>query len=105
MSVYGGWRTATIADEATESGEVDLGHLYDFIDIIIPTIDSAAIRIKVAEVGGGTYQYLGDGIATAATTGGYSDTFKLGGWEHIKIVSSATQSTAAVDFKVRGWRY
>ena len=30
MSVYGGWKTATIADEATESGETDLGHDYDF---------------------------------------------------------------------------
>ena len=105
MSVYGGWKTATIADEGTASGETDLGHDYDFLDIIIPTIDSATLKIQVAQVAGGTYQDLGDGITTATTTGGYSDTFKLGGWQHIKVVSSATQSTAAVTFSVRGWRY
>jgi len=105
VSVYGGWKTATIADEGTDSGETDLGHDYDFLDIIIPTIDSASLTLKVANVAGGTYQTLGDGIKTAATTGGYSDTFKLGGWQHIKVISSPKQSTSAVSFKVRGWRF
>lgn len=104
MSVYGGWRTATIAINETDSGEVDLGFMFDFLDIILPTLTSGTIKLKVAQVGGGTYQDLGDGITTAATTGGYSDTFKLGGWQNIKVVSSGTQA-AAVSFEVRGWRY
>ncbi len=103
MSIYRGWKTATIADEATDSGEVDLEYICDFLDIIIPAIDSATIKIKVSDVAGGTYQDLGDGITTATTTGGYTDTFKLGGWEHIKVVSTPKQSTSAVSFKVRGW--
>ena len=105
MSYYGGWTTATIDDEGTASGEVDLGHSFDFLDIVIPTVDSTTLKIQVADVIGGTYQDLGDGITTATTTGGYSDTWKLGGWQNIKIVSSATQSTAAVVFKIRGWRF
>ncbi len=104
MSVYGGWRTATIASSDTASGEVDLGHDYDFLDIILPTLTSGTIKLQVAQVAGGTYQDLGDSIVTAVTTGGYSDTFNLGGWQHIKVVSSGTQG-AERSILVRGWRY
>ncbi len=104
MSVYGGWRTATIDSAGVTSDEVDLGHAYDFLDIILPTLTAGTIKIKVAQVAGGTYQDLGDGIATPSTTGGYSDTFKLGGWQNIKVVSSGTQGGERL-ILVRGWRY
>lgn len=104
MSVYGGWRTAVIDNGNTASAEVDLGHIYDFLDVILPTLTAGTIKVQVAEVMGGTYQDLGDGIKTASTTGGYSDTFKLGGWQNIKIVSSGTQGSER-SIKVRGWRY
>jgi len=62
MSVRGGWRTATIDNGSTASDEVDLGHIYDFIDVILPTLTAGTIKIQVAEVMGGTFQDRGDGI-------------------------------------------
>lgn len=104
MSVYGGWTVAVIASSGTASGEVDLGHSFDFLDIILPTLTSGTIKLQVSKVAGGTYQNLGDSITTAITTGGYSTTFKLGGWQHIKVVSSATQGGER-SIEVRGWRF
>jgi hypothetical protein len=105
MSVYGGWKTATIALNGTTSGEVDLGApSWDYLQVIIPTIDSGTIKVQVSDVAGGTYQDLGDDVTTNTTTGGYSTVFRLGGWQHVKIVTSSTQ-TAAREFKIRGMRF
>ena len=104
MSAYGGWRTATIANGAATSDEVDLGRDFEFLDIILPTLTSCTIKIQVAKVGSGTYQDLGSSITTGTTTGAYSTTFKLGGWQNIKVVSSVNQG-AAKSIEVRGWRF
>ena len=105
MSLYGGWKEAVIASSGTASAAVDLGQDYDFLDIVLPTVDSGTISLQVSDVAGGTYQALGDSITTAATTGGYSTTFKLGGWQHIKVVSATSQTSGEVSIKVRGWRF
>jgi hypothetical protein len=105
MSLYGQWLNVTIADEGTLSGECDLGDNYEFLNIYAPTIDSANISLYVSDKAGGTYYPLG--LSTnvfAAATGGLYTTFELGGYQFIKILSSATQSTAAVTFRVRGYR-
>jgi hypothetical protein len=105
MSLYGQWLDVTIADEGTLSAECDLGDNYEFLNIYIPTIDSANISLYVSDKLGGTYYPLG--LSTnviAAGTGGFYDTFELGGYQFIKILSSASQSTAAVVFKCRGYR-
>jgi hypothetical protein len=105
MSLYGQWKDVTIADEGTLSAECDLGDNYEFLNIYIPTIDSANISLYVSDKLGGTYYPLG--LSTnvfAAGTGGLMTTFELGGYQFIKILSSATQSTAAVTFSVRGYR-
>ena len=106
MSVYGGWKKATIASGAGTTGAVDLGGpSWDFIQVIIPTVDSGTLKIQVCDTDDGTYQDLGNGVTTATTTGGYSTVFKLGGWQHIKIASSDTSQAAAREFKVRGMRF
>ena len=105
MSYYGDWLAATIADEATSSAEVNLGGNFDYLQIQIPTIDAATIKIQVSESSGGTFYDLGDGITTAAGAHTYADVFKLGGYQFIKVVSSATQSTSEVLIRVRGWRF
>jgi hypothetical protein len=106
MSVYGGWKTATIDVSVDDdlSNAVDLGASYDFLDIILPTLDSTTVSLQVCKTDDGTYQSLGDSITTATTTGGYSTTFKLGGWQHIKVKTSASQ-TADRSIEVRGWRF
>lgn len=104
MSKFLGWKTATIALNGTASDEVDLGLDADLLQVKLPTLTSGTIKVQVAEEAGGTYQDLGPSITTATTTGAYNTVFKLGGWQHIKIVSSAAQG-AARSIKVRGERF
>ena len=105
MSLYGDWKAATIETDGTSSAEVDLGRDYDFLEIQIPTLVSGTVKIQVAEKTSGTFYDLGDGIVTAASTGGYADVFKLGGYQFIKVVSSSTQTTSDRLIRVRGMRY
>ena len=103
MSIYGDWLAATLTGSTT-SAEVNLGMSYDFLEIQIPTLDAAAtIKIQVAESAGGTFLDLGDGITTAGGTHNYHDVFKLGGWQFIKVVASASQTSVLI--RVRGGRY
>ena len=106
MSVYGQWKNATItiATNNTTSAAVDLGRDYDYLQVYIPTIDSANISFTVAELTGGTYYTLGSGNAVVtAGTGGFITTVNLGGYQFIKVVTSAVQ-TANRTFRVRGSR-
>lgn len=104
MSIYGNWRTATIALGATDSGVVDLGNNYEYIQVVLPTLDSGVISIKVAEKSTDTFVVMGNSSAeTATTTGGHADVYLIGGWQFIKICSDATQ-TASREIKVRGSR-
>ena len=104
MSIYGPWVTGTIAINGTSTGEIDLTRDFEQIDIILPTLESGAVHIEVAPTLGGTYQDLGVSYTTVATTGGYSDTWDIGGWQYIKLVSAAAQITTARTFYVRGRR-
>ena len=104
MSIYGDWKVATISAGETSSAEVDLGRDYDFLEIQIPTLISGTVKIQVAELTGGTFYDLGDGITTASGTHNYHDVFKLGGYQFIKVVSSSTQTTERL-IRVRGMRY
>jgi len=104
MFDYGEWLAATIAKSASSSAEVNLGKEFDFLEIQIPTIDSATIKIQVAETSGGTFYDLGAGVTTPSGTHNYADVFNLGGYQFIKVVASAAQTTAAVAIRVRGMR-
>lgn len=106
MRSYGEWKTGTIANGAATTGEIDLGQDYEFLDIILPALTACTLKVTVAKVTGGTFQDLGSGVVvppSGTTTGGYSDVWRLGGWQFIKIVTSANQS-AARSIVVRGGR-
>lgn len=106
MSIYGSdWIEGTIAINGTSTGEIDLMKPYDFIDIRIPTLVSGTLKLTTSNATGGTFQDLGASVTTAATTGAYNDVWKVGGYQFIKIVSSATQTTTARTFYVRGTRF
>jgi len=105
MSIYGAWLAATIAIDGTSSAEVDLGRDYDYLEIQIPTLISGTVKLQVAEKSGGTFRDLGDGVTTATGTHNYHDVFKLGGYQFIKVVSSAQQTTTERLIRVRGMRY
>lgn len=104
MSLPGSWKAATIASAGTSSAEVNLGRDYDLLDIQIPTITSATLKVTVAEKTGGTFRDLGSSVTTDTTTGNYSDVWKLGGYQFIKIVSSASQGAERL-IRVRGMAY
>ncbi len=105
MSLYGSWVSGTIAINGTSTDEINLGRDYDFIEVRIPTLVSGTLKVQTSNTTGGTFQDLGASITTAATTGAYNDVWKLGGYQFIKIVSSATQTTTARVFYVRGMRF
>lgn len=111
--IHGQWLDAIIADEGTVSAEVDLGRQYETMLVIIPTIDTAQVTFQVAEKTGGTFQALhitdtvaGDNneVKSASGTGAFTWVVPIGGFQFIKVKSSATQSTAAVTFRVCGIR-
>jgi len=105
MSVYGEWQDATIAKDGTKSSAVDLGRSYEWLQIVIPTIDSANVSFEVSETLAGTYQNLGSGSQViTAGTGAFTTVATIGGFQYIKVEVSAAQTTAARTFRVRGSR-
>ena len=106
------WHTATIADEGTTSGEIDLGKPFRSLLIVAPTIDSSTITLKTAMVAGGTYQALSvistndqddDAITASASTGAINITVPCFGWQHLEIVCGSSQTTAATTWYVAGF--
>jgi len=102
--ITGEWKTLTILATAKKSAEVDLGRDYEYLNVVIPALVSGTLNLEVAQKTGGTFQDLGVTATTGETTGGYSDTWVLGGWQYIKIESSATQTATDRVFYVRGYR-
>lgn len=93
--------TITITTSDTVSAEVDLGNDCDLLQVIMPALTSCKVSVQVAEKTGGTFQSLGNSQATETTAGSYSTMFKLGGYQYIKLVTSAGQSGNRT-FRVRG---
>lgn len=99
------WKLTRMAKAGTTSEVVDLGNNYAYLQVVIPTIDSAQLELQVSDSETGTFQDLGQDATTTAGTGAFNDTWVLGGWRYIKIKASAAQSTTARYFKVRGVTY
>lgn len=93
---------AVIANSGTSTSEINLGRAFEFLQIVIPSVTSGTLKLQVAEASGGTFQDWGDSITTETTTGAYSDTWNLGSYQFIKIVSSVSQG-AERTFRVRGF--
>ena len=85
----------------TTSSIVDLGGRYRYLLVTIPTIDPATLKLQVCLTHGGTYKDLST-ATTASGTGNFNTTFNIYGWRYVKIVASAAQSTAALEFDVQG---
>lgn len=103
MSTFGQWLTVTIAQNGTDSAEVNLGMDYEHIQIIIPAITEGTINLQVAESAEGSFVTLGISDMIASGSGDYADTFTLGGYQFIKIIAGAQQNNERT-FRVRGYR-
>ncbi len=106
MSIFGDeWLTTTIALNGQTSTEINLGRDYEYMNIYVPTIDSANLTFTVSMTAGGTFAQLGaSAVTVVAGTGGFFTTIELGGYQFVKIVASAAQTTLARTFYVRGYR-
>ena len=106
MATYGSWIDAIISAGALDTGEVDLRNQYDYLNLLIPSMDSCKLSLKMAEkttAQGGTYYELGQGITTEDETFNRADVWRLGGFQYIIIVASKPQS-ASRTIRIRGWR-
>lgn len=101
-SVTGDWVTAHILKGGTTTQVTDLGDSFMYMNVIIPTLDTATVKVQVAESLGGTFYDLGDSVNTSSGTHNYADTFNIGGYRYIRLVASASQTTVAIDCRVRG---
>jgi len=106
------WKSAVIADEGKTSAAVDLGRPYRSLAVFVPTIDSGTLAIHTAMDADGTFQGLSvistndaddDAILLSTTTGAINVTVPFFGWQHLKFVAGATQSTAAVTIYCAGF--
>ena len=90
-----------IVKGGTVSSIVDLGNHYRYMLITIPTIDTATLKLQVSLTHGGTYGDLST-ATTASGAGLFNTTFNIYGWRYLRIVASAAQTTAALEFDVQG---
>ncbi len=104
MSVYGSFKDVTISAGATVSSAVDLGREYDYLSVILPSMDACKLHLQVSETEGGTYYDLGKEATTDEESFNRADVWRVGGYRFIKIKSSVVQSHA-VTIRACGMRY
>ena len=102
---YNGYTTCVIAQDATTSAAADLEGCA-IMGLLIPAIDSANLTFTASNLYAGTYYTVKDKDAStftiAAATGSLAissdDLTPLAGYRYVKIVASASQTSAAVTF-------
>jgi len=106
------WKTATIAIDGTVSTAADLGRPFKSLAIVIPAIVSGTVAIHTAMTASGTYQALSvistndaddDPVLCSTSTGAINVTVPFFGWQHLKIVTGAGQTTTARTIYVAGF--
>ena len=112
--IAGEWKTVLIDQSVDDdlSSEVDLGANYEFLTVLIPTLDgSHTTTVHIAKASGGTfypiYQLDADGAGdfTQITIGvatSHALTFRIGGVQYIKVKVGTGVSTDKT-FYVRGF--
>ena len=93
----------TIATDDDLTAAANLGRPFETLLVYIPTLTSSDLTVYVSETLAGTYTALGSSVVVAAGTGGYVDIWDIGGFQYLKIGTSAAQA-ANRTFVVRGVR-
>ena len=104
MSIYGNWWPATIAEGASITAEIDLIKSFDSLEVIIPPMDECKLYLQVSEQTGGPWYDLGRDTTTDLETFGRAASWKLGGFQYVKVVATANQTVERL-IRIRGMRY
>lgn len=108
------WKDAVITygTDPNNSAEVDLEGNYEFLTVVIPTLNSAsATTVHISDASGGTFvplymfdtNVVGDfAQSTDDLTTAKVITYRTGGAQYIKVVCEDAQG-ANITFKVRGF--
>jgi hypothetical protein len=112
---HGAWQTVLIdiSEDTQLSAECDLGYDFTHILVLVPTITSAGLSVRVAKGSGGTYYPVYDFLdvsadtdvlqATLAETTSKAIVFKIGSARYIKLYADAEQTTTDKTFYVKGF--
>ena len=91
----GAWTAVVMNSLATDSTAIDLGRVFDVIQVDFPAMNSCSISLKASRASGGTYNALGASTPSVSIgTGSVQEILKLGGHQFIKLTSSVTQNAA-----------
>ena len=90
----GAWTAVIMNSGATDSTSIDLGRVYDLIQVDFPAMNSCSISLKASRTSGGTYNALGSSVTANIGTGSIQDVYKLGGHQFIQLTSSVVQNSA-----------
>lgn len=94
------WTSTTYVTNSTLSNAINLGRIYDFIQLDIPAVNNCTFGIAVSMTAGGTYNTLG--AATPAVNvgvGSKQEVFKIGGHQFLKLVSSVVQDVPVIYYR------
>ena len=94
-----GWITATIADGASITGEIDLGNHYNRVLIIMPDLDTdTSANVQVCNTSGGTFANLHNPYlatpAVIAIADAMASVVDIAGARYLKIDCTTNQTGA-----------
>jgi len=95
------WTGSTIANAAVNSAAIDLGRIYDKIQMDFGTLSATSINIAVSTTPGGTYKFLHNEALVDITTGNTQQCFNIWGHQFLKVICNNAQAGART-FNYRG---
>ncbi len=106
------WESAVIADNGTTSAAVDLGKPFKSLVVYLPALIAGTVAIHTARDADGTFQALSvistndaddDPILMSSTEGAINLTVPFFGWQHLKFVAGAGQTSGPITIYCAGF--
>ena len=95
------WGAGTIANAAVNSAAINLGRVYDKIQLDFAALDATSVNIAVSTTAGGTYKFLHNEALVDVTTGNTQRCFNIWGYQFLKVICNNAQGGART-FNYRG---
>lgn len=88
------WQSTTIANTATNSSVIDLGRIYDKIQIEFGAMDATSFNVAVGRSAGGTFYPLSNEALVDITTGNTQRCMNIYGNQFLKVTCNNAQTAA-----------